>query len=250
MARELVEEMGVPAREAARRLGVAPSAISQYLSGKRLGNVVPLNADPEMARKVARRVAHQVLKVPSGEDSTSPLLLRAAADLASGPHGPAGTASPSRVGQPSRQTRAMVRQLRRRIASEQSAVADCMRLAQRARDELTRALFRQIASDSLRHAEIAASLASFLDRGTSETMVSGISAGDVRDLIAREQAAERTTAREPGAEFGGVMRILWLSVAADERKHDSLLKDLLAECVAAGSFPPAPAVRRGRAARS
>ena len=61
--------------------------------------------------------------------------------------------------------REVPRWLRNRIVGEQNAVAECMRLAQRSRDELTRALFRQIASDSLRHAEIVASLTAYLDRG-------------------------------------------------------------------------------------
>ncbi|MCI4317735.1 MAG: hypothetical protein L3J96_04290 [Thermoplasmata archaeon] len=249
VARELVEAVGIPAREAALRLGVAPSAISQYLSGKRLGNVVPPGADPVQARNVSQRLARQLAKSPLEEGVLNPLLLRGAAELAGGSPGSGGADSSPPAGQPSPRTRAMVRQLRRRIASEQSAVADCMRLAQRARDEMTRALFRQIASDSLRHAEIAASLASFLDRGISETMVSGVSADDVRDLITREQEAERTTIREPTAPFGGVMRILWTSVAADERKHDILLKDLLAECVAAGPSALTHPDRRPRTPR-
>lgn len=132
--------------------------------------------------------------------------------------------------------------LRRRIAGEQSAVADCMRLAQKSRDELTRAIFRQIASDSLRHAEIVASLETYLDRGVDRTVASGIQRSDIDRLIARERAAEASTDAGLGRRFGGVMGLLWESMEADERKHDALLARLRT----ADLLGPTRPGRRGR----
>ncbi len=117
--------------------------------------------------------------------------------------------------------------LRNRIAGEQNAVAECMRLAQRSRDELTRALFRQIASDSLRHAEIVASLAAYLDRGVATSAPTGITREDVEHLIRREHEAEATSEIDLGPELGGMMRILWESMESDEEKHERLLGILL-----------------------
>ncbi|EQD42876.1 hypothetical protein B1A_15745, partial [mine drainage metagenome] len=135
--------------------------------------------------------------------------------------------------------------LRARITLEQTAVADCMRLAQKSRDELTRAIFRQIASDSLRHAEIVASIASYLDRGLHRTVATGITRADIDRLIAKEREAESRTAPGMAAELGGVLAILWESMESDERKHEVLLARLLET----GLPPPGRPIPTKRAPR-
>ena len=122
--------------------------------------------------------------------------------------------------------RELVRALRLRVRGEQAAVGSCMQLAQKARDELTRAIFRQIASDSLRHAEIVASLATYLDRGAASAHASGITRRDVQQLIAKEKAAE-AGGPDLAKWLGGTMHLLAASMEADERKHDELLRGLL-----------------------
>lgn len=252
VARELVEGFGFPERRAAARLGLAPSAISQYRSGKRLR--VPLQeiASREDVRRVARRAAQELATVAEAEIPAGPRLLEVALELSArvgrlrGPRASAGRppgASPAAV-------QAL---LRRRIAGEQAAVADCMRLAQKSRDELTRAVFRQIASDSLRHAEIVASLGTYLDRGVDRTVASGISRSDVDRLVAREHAAESGEDSAIGASLGGVMGLLWASMEADERKHEALLERLSSDGIlGAEASPPRPrpkGTRRPRAPR-
>lgn len=224
VARELVEGFGLPERQAAGLLGIVPSSVSQYLSGKRLGPQIARYVGNEEARRIARQTAQQLMASSGG----SQLVLGAAMALGDlenpGPHeGRAGrpdTMPPSvRRGAP--------RWLRNRIVGEQNAVAECMRLAQRSRDELTRALFRQIAADSLRHAEIVASLTAYLDRGVASSIPTGVTRADVEGLIAREHAAEENTGADLGPDLGGVMKILWESMEADERKHELLLQKLL-----------------------
>jgi hypothetical protein len=104
---------------------------------------------------------------------------------------------------------------------------ECMRLAQKSRDELTRSIFRQIAADSLRHAEIVASIQTYLDRGLDRSMASGVAREDVVRLITREREAEAKGAVDVGAQFGGIMSVLWESMEADERKHEALLDRML-----------------------
>ncbi|MGI0053083.1 MAG: hypothetical protein ACRECR_02330, partial [Thermoplasmata archaeon] len=104
--------------------------------------------------------------------------------------------------------------------------------------------FRQIASDSLRHAEIVASLAAYLDRGVASSSPTGITRRDVESLIRREHEAEASSGADPGPELGGMMRILWESMESDELKHERLLARLLEEGLADGP----PSRRRARAA--
>jgi len=245
IARELVTGFGLPERQAASLLGLAPSAVSQYLSGKRLGPTIGAYLGDERARRLAREAAQELVTAPGGGGA----VLEAAIALAdlhrpgagrSSHRGSRGMSARLRAGYPG--------WLRHRVTGEQNAVAECMRLAQRSRDELTRAVFRQIASDSLRHAEIVASIASYLDRGIVASVPSGISREEIETLIAREREAEAAAEGNLGEELGGVMRILWQSIEADERKHDLLLQELLRVDLRPGSgAAPAGSAARGSA---
>jgi transcriptional regulator with XRE-family HTH domain len=224
VARELVEGFGLSEREAADLLGLVPSAVSQYLSGKRLGPTVSVYLDDEAARRIARRTAQSLVSGAAGGHA----VLAAAIELADrfGPGAPQGRTGADGGLRPGLR-RELPRWLRARIAGEQNAVAECMRLAQRSRDELTRSLFRQIAADSLRHAEIVAALASYLDRGVATSAPTGITRRDVEHLLRREHEAEVSSPMDLGPELGGMMRILWNSMESDERKHEHLLELLL-----------------------
>ncbi len=238
VARELVESFGLPERQAAALLGIVPSSVSQYRSGKRLGTQLGRYLGNEEARRLARRTAQQLMEAPAG----SPAVLEAA--IALGEMVGAEPASRSAASTPTPTVRREApKWLRNRIVGEQNAVAECMRLAQRSRDELTRALFRQIASDSLRHAEIVASLAAYLDRGVTSSIPTGVTRADIEHLIAREHEAEETSGEDLGPELGGLMRILWDSMESDEKKHELLLQKLLEAGLPDGAKP------RGRPAR-
>jgi predicted transcriptional regulator len=241
VARELVESFGLAERQAAARLGIVPSSVSQYLSGKRLGRTLAqFREDPE-ARRLARRTAERLAARPPGVDATE-IVLETAIGLSrrfSREAGVRPSAAAHRV-IPERLDPSMRRWIRRRIAAEQEAVAQCMRLAQKSRDELTRALFRQIASDSLRHAEIVGSLGSYLDRGVWNPRASGITVQDVERLMAREHAAESHDDPEGAKAMGGLLAILWESMEFDERKHEKLLALLRASAEAPTEEAAAP----------
>jgi predicted transcriptional regulator/rubrerythrin len=227
VARELVEELGVPTRRAAALLGVAPSAVSQYLSGHRRERLLAEFGTRPEVRNIAHRVATQLAESPRDSSPPPRLILEAAAVLSetvgAGPHRRGPRPKEPQI------DRAAVRELRARVAAEQAAVSACMHLAQKARDELTRAIFRQIASDSLRHAEIVASLAVYLEAGTNRSLASGIDRADVEALIRREHEAEGEGGGHLKARFGGVMKLLAESMASDEEKHERLLQGLLTE---------------------
>ncbi len=230
VARELVEELGVSSAHAAEVLGLAPSAVSQYLSGRRLkGPFLAYASNPE-ARRVAREVAERLRDPALSVGSRMRTMLDGAATLAERMGEASGggrTQAPAAVPSSSPPTRSMALWLRHRVRAEQAAVTMCMRLAQKARDELTRAIFRQIASDSLRHAEIVASLAPYLDRGVVRAHTSGITRREVEALIEGERRAEASADADLAAHLEGTMSLLIASMEADERKHADLLQGLL-----------------------
>jgi uncharacterized protein len=224
VARELVEAFGLSERQTAVLLGIVPSSVSQYLSGKRMGPTLSKFLEDDESRRLARRTAEQLMAGAAG--SRAVLEASIALGERAAPTERAAVSAPGDGLRPELR-RKIPGWLRDRIAGEQNAVAECMRLAQRSRDELTRALFRQIASDSLRHAEIVASLAAYLDRGVSSSAPTGITRAEVEDLIRREHEAEATSEIDLGPELGGMMRILWESMESDEKKHERLLEFLL-----------------------
>lgn len=225
VAREMVEQLGVPARRTAQLLGTAPSAVSQYLRGHRhRGAIAEIGSRPDVAL-VVHRAAVSVAETPAGRSASPRLVLDAAAALAELVQKTGPTSAPPA----GRIDRATVRQLHDRVATEQAAVSDCMLLAQKARDELTRAVFRQIASDSLRHAEIVASLAVYVESGSNHSFASGIERPDIQHLMQREKEAESRSSGRLRTRLGGVMKLLAESMAADERKHERLLEGLLRE---------------------
>jgi uncharacterized protein len=237
IARLLVEELGMSGRDVALRLGIAPSAVSQYVNGRRLGvGLAAYAGDPRVRRKL-RRLARDIARSTATPEEIGSQVLEAALEM--GPM-PGSTRPTVEIAL----TPAVVRQLRRRIAAEQAAVSACMRLAQKARDEYTRAVFRQIASDSLRHAEIVASLTPILERGATAAYASGITPDDVRQLIRRERHAEEGSAVEFGEGLGGVVALLLQSMEADERKHEAILEGLLREGFGGGTPTARPQFSR------
>ena len=227
IARALVEDMGVSTRRAAQLLGIAPSAVSMYLRGKRRVLLLDdLGGRPELS-VIAHRAASSLAGSRHGAKTSAKVVLEAALEVASKGESPK---SPGETGPAAaRIDRRAVRRLHARVAAEQEAVAGCMQLAQKARDELTRAIFRQIASDSLRHAEIVASLAVYLEAGTNRSLASGIDRADVEGLIRQEHEAEGEGIGSSELGLGGVMKLLVQSMSDDEKKHDRLLQGLLRE---------------------
>ena len=248
VAREAVEQMGLSGRRAARLLGIAPSAVSQYLSGQRLGRRFADHATSEGARRSARATAERLRAGEPGGAGRTRTILAGTGELAELFEGPTGEdeSGPRRGsrrarGGPPIPSRAMAKWLRHRIQAEQAAVAQSMRLAQRARDELTRAILRQIASDSLRHAEIVASLATYLDRGVATSLASGITPREVHALIENERRAEAASEIDIARHLGGTLALLIASMEADERKHTELLRGLLASGFESSGDAPGPA---------
>jgi predicted transcriptional regulator len=248
IARELVVSFGLPERQAAELLGIAPSAVSQYLSGKRLGASTGASRAPERERAIARTAAQRIA-APTGRAAESvEVVFDAARELAQASGTPPATGLDGQSLQDApdpHRDREVRRYLRRRIALEQAAVGECMRLAQRSRDELTRAVFRQIASDSLRHAEIVASIQTYLERGLRRSFASGVRREDIARLIEREREAEAGLDDSFGPEFGGMIHVLWESMEADERKHEALLNAMLLHGLPPEEKPrPRPAATR------
>ncbi|MGI0131601.1 MAG: helix-turn-helix domain-containing protein [Thermoplasmata archaeon] len=231
-AREGVEQLGLSSRRVAELLGIAPSAVSQYLSGKRREEGFLRFSTDDAARAIARKTLERLIRAHEEGRSPVHVVLEEAVALAELTDHPRrtspGHAPPSSAPVDPR-LRQLSRWIRQRVRAEQVAVTECMRLAQRARDELTRAILRQIASDSLRHAEIVTSLLPYIDRGVTGAFAAGITRKEIEALIEGERRAESQADAGLAHHLQGTMAILVASMEADERKHTELLRGLLSQ---------------------
>jgi rubrerythrin len=85
-------------------------------------------------------------------------------------------------------------------------------------------LLRQIASDSMRHADILTTLLRTLEGGTpSQVRDYGV----LREMLAFEEQAESENLSELIRSDDPLVKALLMSVDLDERKHEALLRELM-----------------------
>jgi predicted transcriptional regulator len=120
-SREAVEQMGLSARRVAELLGLAPSAVSQYLSGKRVERGFLAYAADERARTIARRTVESLVEAHESGEGPAPHVLRGAIALSElaqpGPRSPLerATASDDASAVP---LRSLAKWVRRRVKAE------------------------------------------------------------------------------------------------------------------------------------
>ncbi|MBI5225788.1 hypothetical protein HY994_00935 [Candidatus Micrarchaeota archaeon] len=227
LAKELVLGRGFSRAHAARLLRVTPPAVSQYVSGKRGGRLVEQIEHDKLHMAHVRELVRDLLARPEGHAEISGLLLKTsdkiAAKIGIGPR----VEHPDFLASEGAR-RQSLQLLRARLEEEHGAAAGSMRFAQSAQDEMIAALFRQIASDSLRHADTMAVLIKYVEHPENLSGVRLPSKEAVVKMIEAEEAADTDGDISPlKARLGPAARLLLESVDADERKHVLLLKGLL-----------------------
>jgi len=228
LAKELVLGRGFSRARAARLLHVTPPAVSQYVSGKRGGELV-LEIEHDKGHMThVRQLVQDALAAPSDRPvRISSLLLKTAEKIASrldSSLGPRPAAEPLASESVRRQS---LQLLRDRMDEEHSAAAGAMKFAQSCADERIAAMFRQIASDSLRHADTMALLINYVEHPENLHNVRLPSKDAVQRMIDAEESADEADIAPLKARLGPAARLLIESVDADERKHVLLLKGLL-----------------------
>lgn len=227
LAKELVLGRGFSRAHAARLLRVTPPAVSQYLSGKRGGKLVAQIEHDQHHMAVVQDLVRDLLARPEGSEQISGLLLKAS-DKIAGKLGIGPSSEPTAPLASESIRRQSLQLLRARLEEEHGAAAGSMRFAQSAQDEMIAALFRQIASDSLRHADTMAVLIKYVEHPENLTGVRLPSKDAVQKMIDQEEAADTDADITPlKTRLGPAARLLMESVDADERKHVLLLKGLL-----------------------
>jgi rubrerythrin len=112
----------------------------------------------------------------------------------------------------------------KRIELEERSAAKALELASKGDDPLLSVLLRQIASDSMRHADILTTLLRTLEGGAPPPIRDY---GVLREMLAFEEQAESENLSELIRSDDPLVKALLMSVDLDERKHEALLRVLM-----------------------
>ncbi|MEM1598203.1 MAG: ferritin family protein [Pyrobaculum sp.] len=210
VAKELVAR-GLSVNETARLLGLTPAAVSMYVSGKRGGELAAELAKSESVMSLIRSHCEVFLDM-AAKGAKGPVDLTELAKL---------VASIVEQRGPREQVEELIRE---RIRIEQETATRAMAYSYKTRNPLIRALFMQIATDSLRHAEI---LTMILDRLSGRLKGEEFDVSEQElDALADEEMAMRESIAELYRVGDPVLRALILSIELDEQKHYQLVKAL------------------------
>jgi predicted transcriptional regulator/rubrerythrin len=238
---DLVNRVGYSKTEAAAALNITPSAVTQYLQGKRARTWVKKIRSSQDLMRIVSTATDTISedKRRGRAELSSARLLEAAQQISSFLRGITFRDATSAEGSPtasqllSRMTEDQkisnyLRIIRKRIESEQRVALRNMALASQAEDELAKGLFRQIASDSMRHADILTSVASYLqkyEKGSSSTAIPSLDL--LEEILKEEEGVVDPEIQQLKNIEDPVIKLFLESIEMDEQKHYSLLSKLL-----------------------
>ena len=224
MVKELVARRGLKKKAAAQALGLSPSAATQYLKGGRASKQVRALSRPDVLRLVDDLCDRVALRGGSMMQAEFFELVYTVSGLLQRMPGSRGTLT--QAGLQGRTK--LLSTLRGRLQAEQEAAELFMGVAVSLRNDLTRLLFRGVASDSIRHADIVMTIISSLEKG--EAVDADLpDKGQLEKLLAYEDTAHVHNLDAVKQYFPNkIISALLASIEADERKHSDLLKRLMA----------------------
>lgn len=249
LAKELVGR-GFSQREISEILGTSPAAVTLYAKGKRGGELSKLIRADKNASLVIDNLMERLIQrnaIGAKSDSmdlprdTFPLILDATyriMRLVSTPSGEKSVSSSTvaTIGNPpimpsSSEQNSLTNSLVARLEEEQLAAQRNMALAVGTTDEVARTIFRQIATDSIRHAEIISFLMSkpkddSKTQSSSKSIMIDEEIAQIEAMIKGEESATEKPIKPKGIDPS--LRLLLKSIDIDEEKHKMLLKGLLA----------------------
>ena len=221
---ELVKELGKSNKEVSVAIGVTPSAISQYVKGKRgislIRNANSLKGFDKTVSDAARTIAELIEINEYGQ--CQGVIVKTAQELAG--IMPEGSKTPGipKEKSPNVEIRAI---LTERIKREHDNAMYFLGFVQNTSNYFTRILFRQIATDSLRHVDILQALLERVDKPRGGEF--GKLAIEVTDeLLEKVRKHKEISIKEIKERLGPEASLLIESIEMDDREQITLLKKL------------------------
>jgi len=219
LAARLVKVYGVRKSKVAKVLGVSPAAVSQYISGERgraavsLGS--PLDGEVEaLAERLARKISLGLLDSASSELEVFLHQL-----MSAGKAGEGGRAHGT--------DRAALKILMDRLVLEEEAAHRALELSSSASSQFAKMVLKQLAVDSMRHADILAAIIHALEKGEDIELTKDDLAL-LADMWGYERRAEDVKLAETSLTVSRpVLTALLASIDMDEKKHEMLLESIV-----------------------
>lgn len=225
VAVELVSNMGISKAQAAKMLDLTPSALTQYFNGTRGAKYLEYIRQNRKVEKTIQLLAHGIARDYSGGriERINERFLSATLKLN---EGGGGIGKMELLAPESSESMPWLEALRKRLDEEQHAATECLQFSQNSPDELTRMLFRQIASNSLRHADIVSFLMANMEKRSPFFGSKPPKIRAIEEMIRKEETAGDADIMFLRKKLGPSAALLIESIEADERKHLMLLKGL------------------------
>ena len=223
LVKELVERRGLGKKAAAEVMGLSPSAVTQYLQGGRASGQAKALSRPDVMQLVDDLCDKAALRgTPLMQAEFFELVYAVSGLLQRRPTAKSEASPSQREGREK-----LLSTLRGRLQAEQEAAELFMGVAVSLRDDLTRLLFRGVASDSIRHADIVMKIIDSIEKG--ETVEADLPEREhLRQLLSYEDTAHVHNLDAVKPYFPSkIISALLASIEADERKHSDLLKRLM-----------------------
>ena len=236
LAKELVR-LGYRQKGISEILGTSPAAVTLYSKDRRglqLSEIIKSNKSAHLViDDLMERITQRNWSAKAKDDlqkDTFPLILDAAyriMRIVSSP-APERNAVRDQNRSPSIYPGSLTETLVDRLQEEQLAAERNMALAVGTTDEIARTIFRQIASDSIRHAEIVSYFLSLPKRNSKLKPKKGMIQEEIVQIEAMIKGEESAT--EEPINIKGIdpaLNLLLKSIDIDEEKHKILLNGLL-----------------------
>ncbi len=230
IAEKLVKDFDFSKVEAAKALNLTPSAITQYLKGIRASKVAQLLREGEGYRLIIENLTKKVAEDYSRDGSSTKItaILDVAYQILALMSGEKiEVQEVKKRGEGEDKKERWLKLLRARLQAEHLAAQRNMSMALWAKNDLVKSLFRQIASDSLRHADIVSSLISHIEKGEREIRLEAPNKREVEQILKEEEEATEVPLDELKDSRDEVIKLLIESIESDEEKHLKLLRGLV-----------------------
>lgn len=219
LTHKLVKKYGLKKSLVAHVMGVSPSAVTQYLAGRRGRR----QSDAKLAEEIEGLAARVARKIELGLVEAAASEVQAYLNQLISPK----PAQPQQI--EGSLLEEIINSLRSRMELEEEAARKALELSSRATSPLAKLLLKQMAVDSLRHADIINMVIVALRSG-GDTSINAPDATLISQMSIFESLSEAQKLSEtPIASLSPAIRALLLSIDMDEEKHEKLLKIALSD---------------------
>lgn len=226
LAKILIEKYNLNNKEISNLLGITPSAISQYIKGKRGKLIKKLNKEFKENVSISLLIENYIRDILKRKESGVPLHELYFIDLSNEIFSIlVGMKLEEKIKKVKLKTEQIRNILQDRINLEINAAQKCLKMVSLVKDDFVKLLLRMIASDSIRHADILSLVLAKIE-GKVEIEYEKLSEEFIIDMLKNEEEAKEVYLKDLIKLDHPIVKLLLKSIDLDEEKHMKILHEL------------------------